>query len=67
MEIIRMGSRGQASIIGIIYLVIGMILAATRGYFGHLTSVSAVLSALLAILLWPLLLFGVNLNINLGF
>jgi hypothetical protein len=54
------------SIAGIIYLIIGVVVAASRGYFGAVSSVSTLLNLLLAILLWPLLLFGVSFNLNLG-
>jgi hypothetical protein len=48
-----------------IYLVIGVIVAAQHHYLAHLNSVSHIVSAALAIVLWPLLLLGVNLNIKL--
>lgn len=50
----------------IIYLIIGALVAAGHGYFTDLGSISGILSALLAILLWPLLLFGVNLHLTIG-
>ncbi len=52
------------SIGGIIYLIIGIIIASNRGYLGDLTSLSHLLSGLLAIILWPLVLFGANLHIS---
>lgn len=57
--------RSGVSVGTVIYLLIGVVMAANRGYlvFGTL---SDVLSALLAIVLWPLLLFGVNLHLALG-
>lgn len=54
---------GRFSIGGIIYIVIGVIMASNRGYLGNLGSVSHLISALLAIILWPLLLLGVNLHL----
>ena len=50
--------------IPIVYVVIGMFVASQHHYFVHLNSVSHILSAVLAVLLWPLLLLGVNLNIK---
>jgi hypothetical protein len=50
---------------GIIYLVIGLLIANSQGYFATLGTLSGILSALLAILLWPLLLFGANLHVAL--
>ena len=48
----------------IVYLVIGVVVANSHHYFVHLNSLTAVLSALLAVLLWPLVLFGVSLHIK---
>jgi hypothetical protein len=53
------------SVMGVIYVLIGIYMAATRGYLVF-TSLSDILSALLAVVAWPLLLFGVNLHIALG-
>ncbi|HET6924713.1 MAG TPA: hypothetical protein VFH39_02705 [Candidatus Saccharimonadales bacterium] len=58
--------RRGISIGTVIYLIIGLIVAANQGYLGQLTTVSGILSAILAILLWPLLLFGVNLHVALS-
>jgi Mn2+/Fe2+ NRAMP family transporter len=52
------------NILIIVYLVIGVVIANSHHYFTHLNSVTAVLSALLAVVLWPLVLFGVNLHIK---
>lgn len=51
------------SIGGIIYLVIGVIMASNRGYLSDLASIPHLLSAVIAIALWPLLLLGVNLHL----
>ena len=45
-------------LLGAIYVAIGIFLAANKDYFENLDAVKRVLSALLAILLWPLLLLG---------
>ena len=47
-----------------LYLVIGGIVAATHHYWTHLDKLKAWGSALLATVLWPLVLFGVNLHIH---
>jgi hypothetical protein len=52
-----------ASIITIVYLVIGAIVATQHHYFAHLGTVKLIVSALLALLLWPLVLLGVNLHL----
>jgi hypothetical protein len=46
-----------------VYLVVGLLVAAQHGYLGSLTTVSKVISAVLAVVLWPLVLLGVHLTI----
>ena len=53
-----------SSIISFVYLVVGVIIANSHKYFAHVANLKAVLSAALAVILWPLLLFGVNLHIR---
>jgi hypothetical protein len=53
-----------SSVVGVVYLVIGLIVASGHGYFAHLTAVTPILSALLAVVLWPLVLLGINLHIG---
>jgi hypothetical protein len=48
----------------VVYLVIGVVVAATHHYFVHLSSVKPIASAILAVLLWPLVLFGVSLHLK---
>ena len=40
-------------LLGLIYLAIGVFVAVSRDYFENLDTVKRVLSAILAILLWP--------------
>ncbi len=54
---------GRLSIGGVIYLVIGAVIASSHGYLTDLSTLGHVLSALLAIILWPLVLFGANLHL----
>lgn len=53
-------SRG-ISLFGLIYVIIGVIVALRFGY--TVTSFGELLSFLLALFLWPLVLLGVNLHI----
>jgi hypothetical protein len=53
-----------SSIISFAYLVVGAIIANSHRYFEHVANLKAVVSAALAVILWPLLLFGVNLHIR---
>jgi len=48
----------------VVYLVAGAIVAATHHYYAHLHVAKQYGSAALAILLWPLLLLGINLHIH---
>lgn len=58
-----MRNRGP-SLFTIIYLVIGVFVAIDDKYFKNVDDVEAVLSAILAVLLWPLVLLDVNLHIT---
>jgi hypothetical protein len=40
--------------------------AASHHYLAHVHGISGVLSAVIAIVLWPLVLLGVNLHIGIG-
>jgi uncharacterized membrane protein YhdT len=53
----------RSSAISTIYLIIGLVVAYSHGYLAGLTTISNLVSALLAIIAWPLLLIGVNLHI----
>ena len=57
-------ARPRIGIFGVIYLVVGVAIAATHHYFEHLQTVKTIASAVLAVLLWPLLLLGINLHIH---
>lgn len=48
----------------LIWLVVGVALAADRNYFEDVDTVKEVASAALAVVLWPLLLLDINLNIK---
>ena len=51
-------------LLGLIYLAIGVFVASSKDYLHNLETVKRVLSAVLAILLWPLLLLGIDLHIR---
>ncbi|MHB8644014.1 MAG: hypothetical protein ACYDA3_14135 [Gaiellaceae bacterium] len=46
------------------YVIVGVILAANHHYFAHLNTGKQILSAILAVILWPLLLLGISLHIK---
>ena len=57
--------RGRGiSLLGLVYLIVGVAVAATHHYFEHLNSLRNIVSAVLAVVLWPLVLLGINLHIR---
>jgi predicted transporter len=54
----------RPSFLGLVYLVIGVAIAATHEYFERLNNLRRVISALLAVILWPLVLLGIDLHIK---
>ena len=56
--------RTNLSLLWVIYLIAGGIVSATHHYWSNLHGVKPILSALLALLLWPLLLVGIDLHIH---
>ena len=56
--------RGGPSLLFLIYIGVGLVIAATHHYFSHLGSIRSILSAILAVVLWPLILLGINLHIK---
>jgi hypothetical protein len=55
--------RRRFSLLGLIYVLVGIYIAFAYDYI-TVRIVKLVLSALLAIFLWPLVLLGVDLHIN---
>jgi hypothetical protein len=54
----------RINLLGVIYLIAGVLVAATHHYFRHLHSFRLIASAVLAVVLWPLVLLGVDLHIH---
>jgi ABC-type anion transport system duplicated permease subunit len=52
------------SFLTVVWIVIGVIVAYSHDYFKNLETVKQIASALLAVILWPLLLIGINLHIR---
>lgn len=50
--------RWGPSWIGIIYLIVGVVVAVDRNYFRGINNVEEVVEAILAVILWPLVLLG---------
>jgi hypothetical protein len=51
-------------LLGLVYVAIGIVVAASKDYFENLETLKRVLSAVLTILLWPLLLLGIDLHVT---
>jgi hypothetical protein len=54
----------RPSFVGIVYIVVGVAVAASYDYFKNLDTFRRIASALIAVLLWPLLLLGIDLQIR---
>ena len=54
----------RIGLLGVIYLVVGVIVAESHHYFENIHGLKGVVSAVLAIVLWPLILLGINLHIR---
>jgi hypothetical protein len=54
----------RSGFLSIVWLIVGIIVAATNDYFERLDTVRLLLSAVLAVLLWPLVLLGIDLHIR---
>jgi hypothetical protein len=52
------------AVVFVIYIIIGVVVASGHHYFEHLDTLKPIASAILAVLLWPLILFGINLHIK---
>jgi hypothetical protein len=60
----RRRSLTTSGLISLVYLVVGALVASSHHYFTHAGTLKLLLSALLAVVLWPLLLLGINLQIK---
>jgi hypothetical protein len=56
--------RGGPSLLTMIYLLAGAVVAATHDYFQNVDTIKEVLSAILAVVLWPLLFLGISLHVH---
>jgi hypothetical protein len=54
----------RSSFLGLVYLVVGVAVAASHHYFKHFDTIRLILSAILAVVLWPLILLGIDLHIK---
>ncbi len=57
-------ARPRFGLIPLVWLVVGVIVAATHHYFEHVDTLRAVGSATIAVLVWPLIFLGIDLHIR---
>ena len=57
------GRGGISALVVAIYLVVGAFVAASHHYFSHVGDAKGVVSAVLAMVLWPLVLFGLHIHL----
>lgn len=48
----------------VVWLIVGAVVAGSHHYFDHLNSIGPIISAVLAVLLWPLILVGVRITVT---
>ena len=60
----RTRARPGISLVLLVYLVVGGIVAATHDYWDHLHTAKQFGSAVLATVFWPLVLLGINLHLH---
>lgn len=58
------GAIGLSGLLTLVYLAIGVWVAANNDYFDKLRGVRAIGSMILAVVLWPLVLLGVDLHLG---
>jgi hypothetical protein len=54
----------RPSLLFVVYVVVGVIVAASYSYFDNLKTTGRVLTLIAAILMWPILLFGFDIRIH---
>jgi uncharacterized membrane protein len=50
------------SLFGIVYLIVGVVVAANENYLKGIGSIEEVVEAILAVALWPLVLLGIDMR-----
>jgi len=50
--------------LGAVYVIVGVVVAAINDYFDDLATLRAVGEAILAVIIWPLILLGVDVNLR---
>jgi cell shape-determining protein MreD len=58
------GASAIAGILFLVYIVLGFLVASTNGYLENLGRIRGIISLVLAVILWPLVLLGVDLHLG---
>ena len=58
------GHKVRISLSSLIWLAVGVLVASAHHYLANVGTIKLIVSALLAIVLWPLLLLGINLHVK---
>ncbi|HUD11219.1 MAG TPA: hypothetical protein VMS08_02310 [Candidatus Saccharimonadia bacterium] len=56
---------GGLSLGGLIYIIIGLFVASGHGYLVSVGTLNGLISAIIAVLFWPLILLGADLHLSL--
>jgi hypothetical protein len=56
--------RIRARLLGLVYVIVGVAIASSHHYFAQVHTLRQILSAILAVFLWPLILLGIDLHIR---
>ena len=56
--------RRRRSLVPLVWVVVGVVVAAVQDYFDSLGTTGRVLTAIAAVILWPILLFGFDVRIQ---
>jgi hypothetical protein len=59
-----LGRRRPPLVLPMVWIVVGVVVAAVYDYFDSLGTAGRVLTAMTAVLLWPVLLFGFDIRIS---
>jgi len=60
----HVNTRRSVPLVVVVWVVVGCIVAGSHHFFDNLHSLGPILTAILAVLLWPLILLGVKISIS---
>jgi hypothetical protein len=60
----RLTGVGGFGLLPLIYVIVGAFIAGAHHYFSHVHDIAHVISAVLAMLLWPLILVGIGIHVH---